>query len=169
MSTNKQQNTNATNKKRRSHTTASRNKVENASVSNLKTTRNEAKTANLARVEDLESSKNNQDCLKMEDRLEPIKDMLESPLPSLNQENKKFATTLLSKLIEVLHCDQKVEYHLANPSFIPSFCRFKFELKCKVEYEDDSNIKTQQALAKNILEKAKQDLQEYIVNVQKIE
>ena len=105
----------------------------------------------------------------MEDRLEHIKDMLESLPPSLNKKTKKLATTLLSKLIEVLHCDQKVEYHLANPSFIPSSCRFKFELKCKVEYEDDSNIKTQQALAKNILKKAKQDIQECIVNVQKIE
>ena len=104
----------------------------------------------------------------MEDRLEPIKDMLESLPPPLNQETKKFATTLLSKLIKVLHCDQKVEYHLANSSFLPYSCRFNFELKYKVEYEDDSNIKTQQALAKNIFEKAKQDLREYIINVQKI-
>ena len=90
MLTNKQQNTNATNKKRRSHTSASKTNVENASVHNLKSTRNEVKTANLTHVEDLESSKNNQACLKMEARLKPIEDLLESLPPPLNKETKTF-------------------------------------------------------------------------------
>ena len=169
MSTPTQQNSTATNTKKRSTATAMKPHVENASVSNLKTTRNEAKTANLARVNESQPRKNNQTCLKMETRLEPIKDLLASLPSPLNLETKKFATLLLSKSIEVLHCDRKVKYHEANPSFLPSSCRFKFDLNCKVEYEDNTKIKTQQALAKNILETTKQSLRTCIVNVQKIE
>ena len=75
--------------------------------------------------------------LKMEARLIPIKSLLESLPNPFSNEHKEFSTTLISKSIEVLYCERRVDHHTANPTVHPPSIRFKFNLTCKAEYEEN--------------------------------
>ena len=63
---------------------------------------------------------------------------------------------------------EKNKYRDANPPFLPYSCRFKFKIDCKVEYDDNTQIKEQQILAISIIDNAKQALAISSVNVMKI-
>ena len=78
-------------------------------------------------------------------------------------------SSLLSKSIEVIHCNQRVKSHLANTTFLPRSNRFDFKLTCKPEYEGNKVFKEQAAESKDIIEKAQKSLRECIGNVMDME
>ena len=105
----------------------------------------------------------------MEARLEPIQDLLEllpAPLKVITQEH---VINLLSRAIEVRHCERRHDFHDSNPTYNPSSTRFKFDLTCKPEYEDNERYEIQRTNARNILAEAKKHLRDCIVEVMKIE
>ena len=105
-------------------------------VSDLSATRKEANLAKLSRSNDNSNSKPNQASLKMAKRLEPISDPLESLPKPLSKQTSEFATKLLSKAIDVHHCNKKVSYYKDNSVILPTPIKFKFKLTCKSDYEE---------------------------------
>ena len=79
--------------------------------------------------------------MKREAGLIPIRGLLALLPNPLSNEHKEFMTTLISKAIEVLHYERRVDYHIAHPTVHLSSIRFKFDLTCKAEYEKNEELK----------------------------
>ena len=140
----------------------------------LKTSRKEAVSSNPNRVLEKEKSNDrngqNDAFLKMEARLAPLQGLLESLPNALAQETKTLASKLLSRKIEVLHCERRVKYHDDNSSFLPGSIRgFKFNLTCKAEYEDTKEFKEQLTIANRLVMNTKQALRDCMVKVMELE
>ena len=143
------------------------NQSKNASVSILKPSRKEAKSSNLSRLNGGESEdKSAKDNTKKQDlRLAPIQSLLALLPEPFDAELETFASTLLSRAIQVIHYTRRLEFHEKNPSFIPSSIRFKHKLTCKVEYEDNDIFITQRTLTNKILRNTTEKLCECMVKV----
>ena len=112
----------------------------NPSVSFLKHSRNEEKSPKISRLngEETEDKSAKKDNTKKKDlHLAPIQGLLVSLPEPFDAELETFASTLLSRAIQVIHYTRRLEFHEKNPSFIPSSIRFKHKITCKVEYEDN--------------------------------
>ena len=158
-----EQNTNATSNNKRPYN--KEEEVINVSVSALKRTRLEAKTSNPDRINGGTILAPNQYNTKMEARLAPIQGLLASLPNPLDKETKKFASALLSKAIEVLHCGRKVDYHEKQTAYLPKPIRFKFVLETKPEYEDNEKFINERTLAKTILYECIQSQRKSMVKV----
>ena len=98
-------------------------------ISILKKTRIEAKTSNPTRLKWRQKSNVNQGKLsksqiKMNKRLEPIEKTLASLPTVLASQFKDFASLILSRKIEILHCEKRTHFHETTPLFFPSSTRF---------------------------------------------
>ena len=142
-------------------------------ISILKKTRIEAKTSNPTRLKWRQKSNVNQGKLsksqiKMNKRLEPIEKTLASLPTVLASQFKDFVSLILSRKIEILHCEKRTHFHETTPLFFPSSTRFKFELSCKEEFKDNQEFIDLKAKAKEIVEETKKALRKTIISVQKI-
>ena len=170
------ENTNATSTKKRTRDNDLEGATENPPVSILKRSRIEKTSSNLSRVKfghenrvQNQSEKLSKAQTKMMKRLEPITRTLASlPLPLATQV-KAFATLILSRKIEIIHCEKRTRFHEKNPHFYPSSTRFEFKLTCKEEYANNEIFKEQKEKAKAIVEETKKSLRETILSVHKME
>ena len=105
----------------------------------------------------------------MAKRLEPISDLLESLPKPLSKQTSEFATKLLSKAIDVRHCEKKVTFYNNNPAILPTPIKFKFKLTCKSDYEENSIFKVEAARSAKIMDETRQSLRECIVRVMEME
>ena len=135
----------------------------------LVTIRKKIEISNSSRANDDFPSQPNQTRLKMAKKLEPIKDLVALLSKPLYKETSEFAASLLSKAIEVRHCNKREKYYRSNPDVDPNPIGFKFKLTCKLEYVDNATFKTQAAVAAKIMIEAKKSLREYMLCVMKIE
>ena len=158
-----EQNTKATSNRKRPHNKDK--EVSKMTVSALKRTRLEAKTSNPDRIFGDNILAPNQYNAKMEARLAPLQGLLASLPNPLDKETKKFASALLSKAIEVLHCKRKVDYHEKQTAYLPKPIRFKFQLETKPEYEDNQDFIEERASAKIILNECIQSQRKSMVKV----
>ena len=145
------------------------NKANEDPVSALSATRKEAELAKKSRPKDNSISKPNHASVKMAKRLEPISDLLESLPKPLSKQTSEFATKLLSKAIDVRHCEKKVTFHNNNPAILPTPIKFKFKLTCKSNYEENSIFKVEAARSAIIMDETCQSLRECIVRVMEME
>ena len=166
-------NTNATNTNKRKR---DEDDVEETPISTLKKSRYEAKSSNSSRVKwrpksTLNPEKLSKSQIKMEKRLEPILQTLESLPTALASEFKEFASSILSRKIELLHCEKRTKFHETTPTFMPSSVRgyMKFELTCKTEFQDNVEFTDLKKKANLIVEEAKLALRDTIVSVQRME
>ena len=162
-----EQNINATSTSKRPRD--KEDEVSKVTVPTLKSTRLEAKTSNPDRVNGQTNLAPNQASTKMEARLAPIHGLLASLPNPLDKETKKFASILLSRAIEVLHCERKVDYHKKQTSYLPKPIRFKFKLETKPEYEDMKKFTDERNLADKILNECTLKLRESMVKVMDLE
>ena len=163
-------NTNATSNKRKRG-----NDTEDRPISILKRTRNEAKSAKSTRVNWRHKSNENQNQkpskaqIKMDKRLKPIEETLASLPKPLASQFKSFASSILSRKIEIIHCKKRTHFHESTPTFFPSSARFQFELSCKEEFKDNTEFIELKNKTNTIVEETKKALREAIISVQKIE
>ena len=140
----------------------------------LKRTRAEAKSANLSRVKWRQNDKNhhknlNKNQIKMIKRLEPINDLLASLPAPIARQLEVFATSTLSNVISMIHCERRTHFHESTPSFFPSSTRFDFELTIKKEFESNKEFQDMKQQAEAIIVETKDSLRKMIVSCQKIE
>ena len=105
----------------------------------------------------------------MDKRLKPIENMLASLPKPLASQFKSFASSILSRKIEIIHFEKRTHFYESTPTFFPSSTRFQFELSCKEEFKDNNEFIALKEKAKNIVEETKKALRETIISVQKIE
>ena len=105
----------------------------------------------------------------MNKRLEPIENTLASLPKVLASQFKDFASLILSRKIEILHCEKRTHFHETTPNFFPSSTRFKFELSCKEEFKDNAEFIALKEKANEIVEGTKTSLSDTIISAKKIE
>lgn len=139
----------------------------------LKRTRKEARSTNLFRVKWRQNDNPNQNPgktqAKMAKRLEPIHGLLASLLKPIACQMEKLAVSILSQVIEVIHCERRTHFHEKTPSFFPSSIRFEFDVTIKKEFESNKEFIDLKSKAKEIIDETKDSLRATIISYQKIE
>ena len=99
----------------------------NSPVSTLKKTRIDAQSADISRVKWRANSNSNtipgapsKAQTKMEKRLEPLAPLLASLPKPLSIQFKEFATLILSRKIDIIHCEKRTQFTELNRS-LPIF------------------------------------------------
>ena len=146
------QTTQATDKNKRQR---EKDKENEDSVPPLSTTRKEAKVSKKSRPSEHSTSEPNQASLKMAKRLEPIAALLASLPKPIATQTSLFASNLLSKAIDSIHCKRRLKFHVDKPSYRPTSIRFKYELTYKAEYEDSNTYKALATQSAKIVDKTR--------------
>ena len=106
----------------------------------------------------------------MEKRLEPLAPLLASLPKPLSLQFKEFATLILSRKIEIIHCEKRTQFTELNPDhYQSSIPDPKFELTCKAEFVDNNEFKTLRDKAKQAVLDMKNSLRSTISELQKLE
>ena len=140
--------------------------------STLKKTRVEALSVNPSRVKWGSNSNpgvTSKVQTKMERRLEPIQPLLASLPQPLAIQFKEFATLILSRKIEIIHCNKRTQFTERNPDFYPTSILFEFELTSKDEFVVHDEFKVLRDNARQTVLDMKNSLRKTISELQVLE
>lgn len=123
----------------------------------LKWSRTEARSNNPPRRKWYANSKTSKTWYG-EKRIAPLRHFRAAIPKPIAPQIEEFVSSIVSRAIELSHCEKYAHFHEMAPPIYPSSTRFECELTCKEEFKSNKEIKELKEKSKSILTEAKDAL-----------